>query len=189
MKKEIITIGGMLGSGKSTTAGLLAKRLGYEMYSAGELMRQLAKERGYNDIRDFNIASEGRTDADTIVDQRTAEVGETHNRLVFEGHMAWRFIPSSFKVFLMLDSETAAARIISGMTRERKATEHVPDDPREFAALLEERKASNERRYREQYEVNPYQLEHYDCVIDTTHASVEQVVDAITTAYHQWLHG
>ena len=41
-----ITLSGMVGSGKSTNAKLFAKELGYKHYSVGDLMREMAKERG-----------------------------------------------------------------------------------------------------------------------------------------------
>ena len=42
---HIITISGMLGSGKSTVAKLLAQKLGYEYYSTGNAQREIAKKK------------------------------------------------------------------------------------------------------------------------------------------------
>ena len=44
MKKEIITIAGANGSGKSSTAKKIAQQLGFKHLSSGDLMRQIAKE-------------------------------------------------------------------------------------------------------------------------------------------------
>lgn len=186
-KKHIITIGGLLGSGKSSAARLVAEKLAYTHYSAGDLMRQLAKENGYDDIRDFNLASEGTTSADDQVDERTRQIGETGSNIVFDGHMSWRFIPGSFKVFLTLDSQMAAERILGSMTPERKASEHVTDDASAYAKLLDERKSSNVRRYEALYGVDPYRPDYYDCVIDTRDSDLEEVAEKIINAYELWL--
>ena len=43
-KKEIITINGSLGSGKSSTADLVAKELGFMRFSSGDFMRKINHE-------------------------------------------------------------------------------------------------------------------------------------------------
>ena len=42
----IIVLGGRAGSGKSTIAKEVAKKLGYKHYSMGDLQRNIAKEKG-----------------------------------------------------------------------------------------------------------------------------------------------
>lgn len=188
-KKHIITVGGMLGSGKSSTAKLVAKHLGYQHYSAGDVMRQIGKEQGIEDIRTFNLASEGKKDFDHQVDERTKLIGETEDRLVFDGHMAWRFIPQSFRVFLHLDENLAAARILNSMDEFRRASEHISGDTNEYASLLRERKASNIRRYSELYQTNPYVEKHYDFVVDTSQHDLNEVSNMIIEAYYEWFAG
>ena len=187
MKKHIITISGSLGSGKSSTARKISERLNYKHYSAGEVMRQLGKEQGIDDIRAFNLSIENKQDFDFQVDERTKLIGETEENVVFDGHMVGHFIPNSFKVFLSLDEVKAAERILAGMTPERRDSEHVSDSPAEYALLLRERKDSNVRRYRDLYQVNPYLPELYDLVIDTDNYSLEEVVEMILDAYDDWL--
>ncbi len=186
-KKHIITIGGMLGSGKSSTAKLVAKRLDYRHYSAGDVMRQLGKEQGIEDIRTFNLASEGKKDVDYQIDERTKLIGETEDRLVFDGHMAWRFIPQSFRVFLHLDESIASVRILNNIDEFRRASEHISGDTDEYADLLRERKASNMRRYAELYQTNPYMEKHYDLVVDTSQYDLDEVSNIIIEAYSKWL--
>lgn len=188
-KKHIITIGGMLGSGKSSTAKLVAERLSYRHYSAGDVMRQLGKEQGIKDIRAFNLASEGKKDFDYHVDERTKLIGETDDRLVFDGHMAWRFIPQSFRVFLHLDETIAAIRILNNMDESRRVSEHISGDTDEYADFLRERKASNMRRYADLYETNPYVEKHYSFVVDTSQFSLDEVSGIIIDAYHKWFTG
>ena len=42
MKKEIISIAGNLGSGKSSTSDLVAKKLDFKRFSSGDFMRKIA---------------------------------------------------------------------------------------------------------------------------------------------------
>ena len=53
MKKDIITICGGLGSGKSSTARGVAKELGFEHFSSGDFFRQVGLELGLS-INDLN---------------------------------------------------------------------------------------------------------------------------------------
>ncbi|MGZ6005361.1 MAG: nucleoside monophosphate kinase, partial [Candidatus Saccharimonadales bacterium] len=46
MKRQIITIAGRPGSGKSTTAKMVASKLSFEHFSSGDLFRAIAKEWG-----------------------------------------------------------------------------------------------------------------------------------------------
>ena len=186
-KKQIITIAGMLGSGKSSTAKQVAAELGFTHYSAGDLMRQIGKEQGIEDIRAFNLASEGKEDFDRQVDERTKKLGEDDEKIVFDGHMSWHFVPQSFRVFLDIDPLIAAQRVLAGMDHNRRVSEHIPDSPEEYAALLEERRQSNMRRYRQLYDVNPYSPEHFDLVISTESNSLEDVVKEVIEKYRIWL--
>ena len=52
----IITISGIAGSGKSTVAKLLAKKLNYNHYSIGEFMRDIAKEKNTSLLELSNLA-------------------------------------------------------------------------------------------------------------------------------------
>lgn len=68
MKKELITIAGSPGSGKSSTAKALAAALQYRHFSSGDLFRQLAAERGES-IEAMNISAEVQRDIDLSVDK------------------------------------------------------------------------------------------------------------------------
>jgi cytidylate kinase len=186
-KKQIITIAGMLGSGKSSTAKQVAAQLGFTHYSAGDLMRQIGKEQGIEDIRAFNLASEGKEDFDRQVDERTKQLGDDEDRIVFDGHMSWHFVPQSFKVFLDIDPLVAARRVLAGMDHNRRVSEHIPDSPEEYAELLEERRQSNMRRYKQLYGVNPYSPELFDLVISTENNSLDEVVAEVIAKYRNWL--
>jgi cytidylate kinase len=186
MKKHIITIAGRPGSGKSTAAKRVAENLKFHHFSSGDLFRMLAGDLGI-DILQANLTAEQNVELDYLVDERLREIGEKEDEQVIDSRMAWHWMPFSFKVFLDLDLEVAASRIIDGMTEERLTSERIPRDPNEYMVLLNERLNSEARRYKALYDVNPYDIDNYDLVVDTEPNSAAQTTQLILGAYHKWL--
>src|SRR3989344_7634663 len=102
MKKHIVTIAGSLGSGKSSTAKGVAKVLGFEHFSSGDLYRKMAVDRGIS-IEEINFLAEKQTEIDHEVDNLLVKLGQEKENLVIDSHTAFHWIPDSFKVFLDLD--------------------------------------------------------------------------------------
>lgn len=190
-KKRIITIAGRPGSGKSTASKAVAEQLGYEHFSSGDLFRAISRDRGV-DVHQSNLAAEKEEagheqSIDYLVDQRLREIGKTQDQVVIDSRTAWHWIPDSFKVYLDLDLDIAARRILDDMDEDRRIHEHIPDDPEEYAAKLQSRLDSEVRRYKALYDVNPYDTDNYDLVIDTGTTSREEVAERIINAYQAWL--
>lgn len=187
-KKQIITIGGRPGSGKSTSAKIIANQLGYTHFSSGDLFRAVSREHG-QDLLQSNLAAEkedGVSQIDQLVDQRLRDIGAQDDQFVIDSRMAWHWMPYSFRVFLDLDIEIAAERILGGMTPERLEAEHIANDPASYAVSLRERLESEARRYQKMYQVNPYDLSNYDLIVDTKVHDVDAVVALISQAYVSW---
>lgn len=184
-KKHIITIAGKPGSGKSTTSRNVAEALGYERFSSGDFFRMIAKERGVN-VYENNVLAETDTSIDEQVDAKLQALGKEKDDMVIDSRMAWHWIPESFKVYLDLDLDTAAARILAGMDAARIEVEHIPEDPAEYAKELEKRLASESKRYMALYNQNPYDLSNYDLVVDTKTHDPKAVVQIILEAYKDW---
>ena len=51
------------------------------------------------------------------------------------------------------------------------------------------RKASENKRYTEKYNVNPDDLSNYDLVVDTTYATPEEICDLIEEHLNNWKDG
>ncbi len=187
MKKDIITIAGKLGSGKSSTAKLLAKKLGYDHFSSGDLFRTIAAEQSQN-VLDANVAAEKDATIDHLVDQRLREIGEHDNRKVIDSRTAWHWMSKSFKVYLDLPTTIAAQRIIDQMHERRDANEEVPESVDEYAKQLDARLASENKRYKKLYDIDPAVADNYDLVIDTSQYNLDQVVEHILEQYRQWQH-
>ncbi len=186
-KKHIITIAGRPGSGKSTTAKATATELGYQRFSSGDLFRALGNEQGL-DVLQTNLAGEkGNTKVDHLVDQRLRDMGTSEDNLVIDSRLAWHWIPTSFKVYLDLDLLTAAERILKTTDPVRLQAEHVPDDPQDYAAALQQRLDSETRRYQKLYDANPHDENNYDLIVDTKTNDPQQVVALILREFQNWL--
>lgn len=187
IKKDIITLAGRPGSGKSSTAVRLAKHYGFQHFSSGDLFRAIARERGIDVFQaNVNAEKEETDDIDALVDGRLQQIGETEDQLVIDSRTAWHWIPQSFKVFLDLDLEVAAERILGETNTARLQSEQVHDDVEAYAVRLQERLDSESRRYLKLYDIDPYDMGHYDLVINTGEHSVEQVVEQIIAKFNDW---
>ncbi len=185
-KKHIITIAGRPGSGKSTTAKLIAAQLGFDHASGGDLYRAAAMERGM-DILQANFANAETGEIDKIVDDKMREINASGDRVVIDSRTAWHFIPNSFKVFLDLDLLTAAERILSNMDEARREREHIPADPHEYAEQLRLRQEAEIRRYIKLYNIEPFNLENYNIVIDTKNTDPQRIANEIIKQFEVWI--
>lgn len=184
MKKAIITIAGTLGSGKSSTAKAVAAQLGYKHFSSGDLFRKIAADRGLS-VEEMNITAEIQRDIDHQVDTLLQSMNDTESDLVIDSRMAWHWMPDSFKVFLTLDSETAAARIFAQIKSGGRVSEHG-ESQEEVLASIKRRLASEQKRYFDLYGVDPRDPKNFDLVIDTKENDLQTVIAAVLEAYAQW---
>lgn len=179
----IISLSGTPGSGKSTVAKILAKKLGYTRYYMGGLRRAAAKKRGMT-LEEYNKLGETDPSTDMQVDTYQEELGRTEDDFVIEGRTSFHFIPHSFKVFLDVDLKEAARRILNDK-QEDDRNEQVDMSVEEKVQNLKDRMASDERRYQKYFGFRCYDKDKYDLVIDTTHSTPEEVVERILSAIKQ----
>lgn len=188
-KKHIITIAGKLGSGKSSTAKMVAGLLGYEHLSAGDLMREMAKERGLSLI-DLNKLAEQDLSIDKELDERNKDIGQKDN-VVLDGRLAFYFIPESFKVFLEIDPNTASERIMKDKeTNPNRLNESNGnfDTKEEIIESIKDRLLCERKRYRDLYNIEDLtDKSHFDLVIDTASMPLEEVSQKIIEEYNKWL--
>jgi cytidylate kinase len=184
MKKEIITVAGSPGSGKSSTAKAVASAVGFRHFSSGDLFRQLAVERGES-IEAMNISAEVQRDIDLKVDNLLQEMYRQEEQLVIDSRMAWRWMPYSFKVFLMLDVDTAAERIFNHLQQEGRMSEDA-NSVQEVRNSIDRRFASEQKRYNALYGVNPTDPLNFDIIINTKFNDLSTVTEMVIAAYHAW---
>jgi len=169
----IITISGQAGSGKSSVAELLAKKLDFKHYSMGDLRRKAAYKRGIT-LAEFNRLGEKEDFTDKMVDDLQEKLGKKEDNFVVDGRTSFHFIPHSVKIYLHADLEARARRVLRD---ERKAEAFNTFE--ECKGALVERERSDNKRYKKYYGIDTTDRENYDYWIDTTDLSVRQIVDKI----------
>ncbi len=184
MKRELITIAGSLGSGKSSTAKEVARILGYRHFSSGDLFRKIAAERGES-VEATNLSAEEQKDIDFKVDGLLRDMGKSESKLVIDSRMAWHWMPDSFKVFLSLDADSAAQRIFNDVREERRVSESA-STLEEVRASIDRRFASEQKRYMALYNVDPTDPKNFDLCIDTKDNSLDSVVSELLESYSRW---
>lgn len=168
-----ITIAGEAGSGKGTVRDILKQKLGYETWSMGDMRREIAKKHKLT-IHELNKIGEKEDWTDKEVDNFQKKLNRKEN-LIVEGRLSWYFIPDSLKIFLDVSPEVAAKRIFN----HKRCTETKTKDIKEMEEKTKERKQSDIKRYEKYYNVNPYNKENFDVVIDTTNKTPEEVAEKI----------
>ncbi|MBN2066977.1 MAG: nucleoside monophosphate kinase [Candidatus Diapherotrites archaeon] len=165
----IVTITGLSGSGKSTLAKGIAKDLGLEHYSAGDFLREIAKEQGKT-LMQLHEEMERNRKIDDLLDERTKRLGRERNSFVIDGRVAWHFIPNSIKVFVTVDLEKAAERVF----RDRRPGEKENSSLQETKRNMRKRNEMNKARYKKLYGIDYLDKRNYDIVVDTTKRNEEQ---------------
>ncbi len=186
MKKEIITICGGLGSGKSSTAKRVAEELGFQHFSSGDFFRQVGLELGLS-VTELNKRAETDKKIDGMTDEKVRECGNK-SKLVIDSRTAYHWIPESFKVYLDLPVEIAKQRILNSIKEDklRQQSEKV-NTIEEVYAKMTERFESEQKRYWDLYHINNKDMSQYNLIVDTNKNNLEEVVNIIVTEYKKWI--
>ena len=186
MKKEIITITGTLGSGKSSTADRVAAKLGFGRFSSGDFMRKLAVEMGIS-LNDLSVRAQKEPEIDIKIDDEVKKAGSME-KIVIDSRLAFHWIPESFKVYLDLPPEIAKERILNNLKENalRKQSEDS-STPEEIQAKIDARLVSEKKRYKDLYGIeNHTDKNNFDLVVDTNKNNLEQVVGLVVSEYKKW---
>ncbi|MFA6512232.1 MAG: cytidylate kinase family protein [Patescibacteria group bacterium] len=173
----IITISGKPGSGKSTIGKRLAEALGYERHYMGGLRRKMAAERGMT-LAEFNKLGESEEFTDRDVDEEAARLGATTDNFVIEGRTMFKFIPHGIHIFLDVEPEEGARRILQHLKEDTDNSRNEDKDLNTVEDVLRsthERMKSDQLRYEKYYNLDVFDPKHYDLVVDTTHLAPDQV--------------
>ena len=173
----LITISGTPGSGKTTVARLLSRRLGLPHIYAGDLYRHEAAARGVS-LEDFNRLSERDHSIDRQLDAQMAEHARRGN-VILEGRLA-AFVTreqgvDALKVFLAASDEVRAQRVAQ---REGKDWRHVLEQNRT-------RQRSDAQRYRDIYGFDLNDVSIYDLVLHSDAQTPDALADQIEAAARQ----
>lgn len=186
MKKEIITIAGTLGSGKSSASLLIAKELDFTHFSSGDFMRKIALEMGIT-LNELSIKAQSDGSIDKKIDDEVRKAGESE-KIIIDSRLAFHWIPESFKVYLDLPPEIAQNRILNNLKDNklrRESEDSLTTD--EIYKKIIFRRESEKKRYKELYNVDHTDKSNFDLVIDTQKNNLEQVVNIVVSEYRKWI--
>lgn len=166
-----ITLTGNLGSGKSTLGKLLVSEYGFEIFSTGKVIRQIAQEHGVS-VLEMNKRMESDHQYDHMIDDTTARISREHpeKQILFDSRLAWNFVEESFKVFLSVSLQTAAERVFADASRGEVESYASVEECR---ASLKDRAVTEDRRYRELYGIDYFNYANYNLVLDSTNCPPE----------------
>ena len=179
-----ITIAGDLGSGKSTVANHLINNINYRLESAGLIFRRLAEQHGMS-AKEFNQFIESNPKYDNMVDDTIKEMGEKEENIIFDSRLAWYFVPKSFKIYMYVDVDTATERIFNDKGRVSESYSDMATAKKEII----ERRESEVLRYKTFYNIDINNYSNYDFIIDTSHATKDEVNDAVLSNFKAFEQG
>lgn len=161
-----ITLTGNLGSGKSTLSKILEAEYGYEIFSTGKVIRQIAEEQGVS-VLEMNKLMEKDHKYDHMIDDTTARISreQKEKKLLFDSRLAWNFVEESFKVFLSVSLTVAASRVLADKSRGDVESYRSVE---ECMASLKERAATEDRRYKDIYGIEYFNYANYNLVLDSS---------------------
>lgn len=167
----IVTVDGPSGSGKGTVAEQIADKLGVKHFSAGDVFRSIAEDRG---ITHVELAEQADKEVDLEVDRRTLQRA-LKKSCVIEGRLpSWVLGDySDLKIFLTADEEERARRVAG---RENIDKETALEEE------VKQRDKENNRRYEDYYGIDTSETDIYDVIFDNTELNLKeqnQLVDKI----------
>ncbi len=166
----IITLGGLAGTGTTTTAELLSEKLDIPYISAGYVFRQMASERGMS-VLEFSEFAEGNNDIDKEIDKRQAELAKSSDNLIVEGRLSAYFVEADLKLWLVTPFDVRSQRIAE---RESKSVDVASEE-------IIVREESEALRYMDIHNIDIKNMDIYDLIINTGTFNPEEVSEIILT--------
>ncbi|MCS7097009.1 MAG: AAA family ATPase [Candidatus Methanomethylicia archaeon] len=169
MGKVVITVSGPPGSGKSTQAFKIARKMNLRYFSIGKCFREIA-ERMNIGFEELHKLAENDPKYDYEVDKRTLIEADIGN-VVIDGHLTGWIAKdkADIKIYLTAPLEERVRRIAKR------------DGKNIMEALIEvkKREESNSIRYKNYYGIDINDLSVYDIVINTDKWKEEEVTEVL----------
>lgn len=178
----IITIGGSTGSGKTTLAEEISKRFKFRHISAGEIMREMAKEREMS-LLEFSKYAESDIGIDREIDKRQKKLvmGNVAGRRfdskaskphsIIDGRLSAYFLKPDLAIWLNAPLKVRAKRIM-----QRDCISKIADAKKHIAG----REKSERIRYKKIYGIDLNNMEIYDLIINTEKFDVMTIRDMLS---------
>jgi len=152
-----VTVSGPPGSGTTTLARLISERHQLGLISAGEVFRDLARERGLS-VAEFGELAEKDITIDALIDVRQKEIAKEKDDIVVEGRLSgWMVEEADLRIWLSAPIACRAKRIANRDGMDEYTA-------REVTLAREE---SERKRYRNFYKIEIDDLTPYHLTIDS----------------------
>ncbi len=176
----IITISGAPGSGKSTVAKKLAKKLNWPRFYGGGIRRLKAKVMGLT-LTEYNKLGENDPRTDLGVDQYLEKMSKKYPNCLIESRTAWYFIPNSIKIYLDVEEKIGAKRVFMELQKRNHRNEDKNlRTVKDVWLSHHRRKLGDIKRYRKYYKIkNVFAKKNYDFVLNTSKLTRQQVSDKV----------
>jgi CMP/dCMP kinase len=178
-KRAVICISGMAGTGKSTLSKKLAEKYGLRYFSGGDVLKDLAKQEGYDvsvqgwweSPEGLNFLNKRVNDPkfDKEVDDKLLEYAQQGNVLLDSWTMPW-LLKEGFKIWLEASFEKRAARVAvrDGMTVDQAFE------------VLKEKEARTKAIYKALYGFSLGEdLKPFDFILDTEYLNANEVFEVL----------
>ncbi|MDR2966759.1 MAG: AAA family ATPase [Methanobacteriaceae archaeon] len=166
----IITIGGLAGSGTTTAAEVLSKKLNIPFVSAGSTFRKMASEHGMT-IFEFSKFAEDNTNIDIEIDKRQADLANDSENLIVEGRLSAFFVEADLKIWMMAPLDIRAKRICE---RESKSIKLAKKE-------IKTREKSESLRYLDIHNIDINNFDIYDLIMNTDRFNPNSIAEIILT--------
>jgi cytidylate kinase len=169
-----VTISGLAGTGTSTLARVLERRLGLPYVYGGRIFREAAAARGLS-LAEFGRLCEQDATVDRALDDRQVELLRDGGLILesrLAGWLAHREGIDALKVCLVCDEDERIRRIVGREGGDLEA--------QRLATL--EREASEAARYEAYYGLELHSLTPYDLVLDSARWTPDRLADIVLTA-------
>ena len=167
-----ITIGGLAGSGTSTVAKILSRKLKIKHIDAGNIWDEVASEKK-TDVSGLSKIAELDDSIDKELDKRMVNYAKNRENMILEGRLigalCYKENIDAFKIWLDASFKTRIERV---NRREKKDINKVQNETKR-------RDQSDIERYSKYYHIDILDKSFYDLVISSEKLSPEEISELI----------
>ncbi|MCL4447253.1 MAG: cytidylate kinase family protein [Thermoplasmatales archaeon] len=178
-----VTISGPPGSGKTTVAEIVSKKLSYELITGGKIFRKQAKEMNIT-LAELGSVAENEDRYDKMLDDYLLDILRRSDNIIVESRLSGWLCHlngiEAFKVFVDAREKIRLERI-SNSIQNRK--EEMGDN---LLFKMRERAESEWERYKKYYGIDYRDTSIYDLVVDASYEGAEDVAGVIISGLNLW---
>jgi cytidylate kinase len=167
-----VAIFGWAGTGKTSSGKLIAKELGFEFISTGNIFRNMAIKRGVTS-QELEALAEADDSIDHEIDDFIMELGRTRSHILVESRLAHFFMPeTAIRMKFYCTDDERFRRIAE---REKKSINQAGRETREREKIIT-------KRYEALYGITGFwKARHFNIVLNTTICPQELTVKKAVT--------